>query len=126
VPSCEGRPDLQAHHQAVQTLEQAGQVVVEDHSGRSSSLLTAEDEEGDGRGTFFFAFPVPFVDFLRSFFLIYDVKYSGGLEVVCPVTNPASLYTLRCVRYVTCRNTFDVRFGRYSSGTRSVCALHVR
>jgi hypothetical protein len=68
-----------------------------------------------------------FFAFTHFFFTYnYNVKYSGALEVVCPVTNPVSLYTFRCVRYVTCRNTFDVRFGRYSSGTRSVCALHVR
>ena len=69
---------------------------------------------------------VAFLLLLIFFTYNYNVKYSGALEVVCPVTNPVSLYTFRCVRYVTCRNTFDVRFGRYSSGTGSVCALHVR
>ena len=45
---------------------------------------------------------------------------------VIKVTNPASLYTLHCVRHMTCSHTLAVRFARYAYCTCSVCALHVR
>ena len=53
--------------------------------------------------------------------LVCMTNFSGFL-----VTNQASLYTFCSVRHVSCIHTVAVRFGRYTSGTYSVCALPVR
>lgn len=69
--------------------------------------------------------PLP-PSFSRCFTFHHDVHSSGSLDGVLPVANPASLYTLHCIRHVTCSHTFAVRCARYTYCTCSVCALHVR
>ena len=92
-------------------------------SGRSSSLMTAEGEEGGRVRSLLLPLP-PFL--CRWPFCDMRVVRVVCVHLACPVTNPASLYISVGIRHVTCRNTFAVRSGRYTvSGICSVCELHM-
>ena len=76
------------------------------------------------------SYPSPFLFQMFCFALCCLSPWCGFFRItgrcVIKVTNPASLYTLHCVRHMTCSHTLAVRFARYTYCTCSVCALHVR